>query len=213
MNKLLIFLTTVARVIGYLLHFFWSTKLSYVLLRCHASMVTEMVRRSFHSFGKESYFVTFPDELRMARNITVGNGTRLGRHLLLRCYEIPGAEKPELTIGGRVGIGDYSTISCANRISIGNGVRMGRMVIITDNSHGNNNTQEELRMTPADRPLVSKGAVVIRDNVWIGERACVMPGVTIGEGAVIAANAVVTKDVPPFSVAAGCPARVIKTVK
>ena len=58
--------------------------------------------------------------------------------------------------------------------------------------------------------IVSKGPVVIGDNVWIGDKVTVLPGVTIGDGAVIAANAVVTKDVPAYSVVAGNPAKIIK---
>ncbi|MBR4243334.1 MAG: hypothetical protein IKR98_05525 [Bacteroidaceae bacterium] len=67
--------------------------------------------------------------------------------------------------------------------------------------------------TPANlRPIVSKGPVVIEDNVWIGEMACIMPGVTIGRGAIVGANAVVTHDVPPYTLVAGNPARIIKQI-
>lgn len=58
--------------------------------------------------------------------------------------------------------------------------------------------------------LFSKGDVTIGDNVWIGDKATVLPGVTIGDGAVIAANTVVTHDVPAYSVVGGNPARIIK---
>ena len=60
------------------------------------------------------------------------------------------------------------------------------------------------------RPVVSKGSVIIGNNVWIGDKATILPNVTIGDGAVIAANSVVTKDVPAYSVVAGNPAKVIK---
>ena len=67
-----------------------------------------------------------------------------------------------------------------------------------------------LKQQPSKRPVVSKGMVVLGDNVWIGDKVTILPGVTIGEGAVVAANSVVTKDVPPFSVVAGSPAKIIK---
>lgn len=153
-----------------------------------------------------------PDELRMGNNICIGNNCRLGRHLLLRCYKISDVE-PTINIGSGVNIGDFSTISSCNRIDIEDGVRLGRMVMITDNAHGHTNNIEELLISPIDRPLVSKGPIYIERNVWIGEKATILPGVTIGEGSVIAANAVVTSNIPPFSVAAGVPARVIKTIK
>ncbi|MBQ4055965.1 MAG: hypothetical protein IJD32_02545 [Bacteroidaceae bacterium] len=63
---------------------------------------------------------------------------------------------------------------------------------------------------PRLRNVTSKGTIVIKDNVWIGDKATILPNVTIGEGAVIAANSVITKDVPPYSVAAGNPAIIIK---
>jgi acetyltransferase-like isoleucine patch superfamily enzyme len=86
---------------------------------------------------------------------------------------------------------------------------MGRKVFITDNSHGSF-TREQLDIRPNYRPLISKGPVIIEENVWIGEMVCIMPGVTIGRGSIIGANAVVTKSIPPYSIAAGVPAKVIK---
>ncbi|WP_199520746.1 DapH/DapD/GlmU-related protein [Pseudomonas lactis] len=54
--------------------------------------------------------------------------------------------------------------------------------------------------------------MVIEDDVWIGEKVAILKGVTVGKGSVIGAGAVVTKDVPPYSVAAGIPARILKTL-
>lgn len=64
-------------------------------------------------------------------------------------------------------------------------------------------------VTRPDRPLTT-APITICDGVWIGARATVLPGVTIGEGAVVAANAVVTKDVPPWVIVGGNPAKIIK---
>ena len=61
--------------------------------------------------------------------------------------------------------------------------------------------------------LSQKGPVVIGNNVWLADKVSVMPGVTIGDGAIVAANAVVTKDVPPYALVAGIPAKVIKIMK
>lgn len=66
---------------------------------------------------------------------------------------------------------------------------------------------------PILRPLTSKGKVTIGRNVWIGDKATILPGITIGDGAIIGANAVVTHDVPPLSVAVGNPARIIEKTK
>lgn len=85
------------------------------------------------------------------------------------------------------------------------------MGAITDNSHGETD-YDSLKMPPIKRPITSKGPVIIGNNVWIGDKATILPGVTIGDGSVIAANAVVTKDVPPYSVVGGNPAIVLKLV-
>ena len=92
---------------------------------------------------------------------------------------------------------------------IGNGVLTGRFVLITDNAHGGT-AKEELVIAPASRTIVSKGEVVIGNNVWLGDKVTILPGIHIGDGAVIGANSVVTKNIPAYAVACGNPARIIK---
>ena len=116
---------------------------------------------------------------------------------------------PEIIIGENCTIGAYNHITCTNKIVIGNRVLTGKWVTITDNAHGGIDV-ESLKLSPERRPIVSKGTVIIKDNVWIGDKATILPDVTIGEGAVVAANAVVTHDVPPYCVVAGNPARILK---
>lgn len=116
---------------------------------------------------------------------------------------------PRLNIGEKCNFGDFIHISTINNITIGNNVLTGRWVTITDNSHGTTDI-ESLKIPPTERSLYSKGSVIIGNNVWIGDKATILPGVTIGDGAVIAANSVVTKDVPPYTVVAGNPIHVIK---
>ena len=62
------------------------------------------------------------------------------------------------------------------------------------------------------RKLLSKGPIYIGENSWIGENACIMPNVSIGKGCIIGANSVVTHNIPDYSVAVGCPAKVVKTI-
>ena len=116
---------------------------------------------------------------------------------------------PTLTIGDGSHIGAYSHITCINQLSIGKNCRTGRCVTITDNAHGDT-TFGSLSTPPQIRPITSKGPVIIDDNVWIGDKATILPGVHIGEGVVVAANSVVTKDVPPYSVVGGNPAKILK---
>ena len=84
--------------------------------------------------------------------------------------------------------------------------------MITDNSHGRF-CEQELNIPPNRRPIYSKGPVVIGNNVWLGEKSSIMPGVKIGNGVVVAANAVVTHDVPDNCIVAGVPAKIIKQIK
>ena len=120
--------------------------------------------------------------------------------------------KPEMVLGNDISIGEYSHISCARQIIIGDGLLTGRFVLITDNAHGQNSASE-LTINPLARKIYSPGPITIGRNVWIGDKATVLPNVTIGDGAIIAANAVVVKDVPPYSVVAGCPAKIVKMIK
>lgn len=146
--------------------------------------------------------------------VKIGNNVKIGRRCVIECWDKfqYGADfdlNPFLEIGNTSAIGDESHISCCRKMIIGNGVRMGRKIFITDNNHGSSE-REMLDMVPFHRPLTSSGPVVIDDNVWIGEKVSIMPNVHIGKGAIIAANAVVTKDVPPYAVVGGCPAKIIK---
>ena len=118
----------------------------------------------------------------------------------------------KLIIKNNVSITDRCIISAANRIEIGNGCLLGRDTFITDNSHGENISINELNISPHERNIFSKGTVIIGDNVWTGKNVCIMPNVKIGSGAIIGANSVVTHNIPPYSVAVGSPAKVIKTI-
>jgi acetyltransferase-like isoleucine patch superfamily enzyme len=141
--------------------------------------------------------------------ITVAEKTKFGDFCYLTTWPDYVQQKPVLEIGAHCNFGGFNHITCTNKIFIGNNVLTGRWVTISDNNHGDT-SQEMLQMHPSDRPVVSKGPVIIEDDVWIGDKATILAGVHIGKGAVIAANAVVTNDVPAYSVAAGNPAKIIK---
>lgn len=113
---------------------------------------------------------------------------------------------PSIDIGSNVSMMENCHISCCNKITIGDGCLLGSNVFITDNFHGDN-SRKQLLIPPINRPLDVRGEVKIGKNVWIGRNVCIMPGVSIGDYAVVGANAVVTRDVPASSVAAGVPAR------
>lgn len=147
--------------------------------------------------------------------VYIGTGTHFGEHSFLTAWErtcAGGDFNPEIRIGKDCCFGAWNHITAINKIQIGDNLLTGKWVTITDNSHGEIDF-ETLQIPPIMRQVTSKGPVVIGANVWIGDKATILPGVTIGDGAVIAANSVVTKDVPAYSVAAGNPAKIIKQVK
>ena len=143
--------------------------------------------------------------------ITIREGTCFGKELVLTAWKEYEGDifHPKIRIGKNCSFGDFAHITAINEIIIGNNVLTGRWVTITDNGHGNS-TLENLNLPPIKRKLYSKGPVIIGNNVWIGDKATILPGVTIGEGSIVGANTVVTKDVPPYSVIGGNPAEIIK---
>ena len=145
----------------------------------------------------------------------IGNNTRFGKSLYLAVWKdvknngLSSINKAVIQIGSNCSFGPYNNITAINGIKIGNNVLTGKWVTITDNSHGTTDI-ETLKIPPLERSVYSKGSIYIEDNVWIGDKVTILPNVHIGKGAVIAANAVVTKDVDAFTVVGGNPAKRIK---
>lgn len=153
-----------------------------------------------------------PLELHGPENITIGDMTVFGSHCIVTAWEKYYAQSlsPSLVIGNNCDFGEYNHITCCNGITIGNNVLTGRWVTICDNSHGDS-SKESMMIVPTERRITSKGKIIIGDNVWIGDKSTILSGVTIGKGVVIGANSVVTHDIPPYSVAVGNPATVVKS--
>ncbi len=111
----------------------------------------------------------------------------------------------QIWLGDRVFIGPNCTLFGAGRIEIGDDVLISPGVVITSHQH----SFECIERPRRDQPI-RFDPVVIENDVWIGAGAIVLPGVRIGQGAVIGAGAVVTRDVPPRAVALGVPAEVMR---
>lgn len=110
----------------------------------------------------------------------------------------------ELRIGNHSGIGRYCELN--GDIEIGDNVLLGPEIVIYTRNHEFQDASELIR----NQGYRETKKVKIGDDVWIGCRAIILPGVTIGTGAVIGAGAVVAKDVPEYAVAVGNPAKVVK---
>jgi acetyltransferase-like isoleucine patch superfamily enzyme len=120
-------------------------------------------------------------------------------------------DRPVLEVGDGSSIAHNCQITIGKRITIGKHCRIASEVLIADSSgHPSAPSSRLAGEPPADDDVKP---VTIGDNVWIGRRAIIMPGVTIGEGSVIASGAVVMSDIPPHTVAAGNPARKVASAK
>lgn len=126
---------------------------------------------------------------------------------------------------GRVRIGRFSMINCARlicdaKIEIGDHVLVSWNAVLMDSYRrpmdDDLRRAELIRMCrgcpPTGDPTDAR-PIVLRDNVWIGFDAIILPGVTIGEGSVVGARSVVTQDIPPYTIAAGNPARIIRSLQ
>ncbi len=113
---------------------------------------------------------------------------------------------PKIEIGDGCCFGKQNSIAAINKVSIGKNVLFAGNVHITDHSHG----YEDISRPITPQQLLCKGPVVIDDDCWLGFNSEILSGVHIGKHCVVAAHAVVTKDVPSYCVVAGNPARIVK---
>jgi acetyltransferase-like isoleucine patch superfamily enzyme len=137
-----------------------------------------------------------------------GGTLKLGNDVILEApvqpiffHVLAGAQ---LTLGDGVNINDGVRFECTRAIQIGNRVKIGFGVAIIDN---NFHDIYDRAVRPAGEP------VVLEDDVWIAAHALILPGVTIGEGSVVGGASVVSRDVPPFTIVAGNPARVVRQLR
>lgn len=188
----------------------WNENLSRKCSQHLCALYAAIVRRRF-KYAPHFTCFGYPFEMQGGRYISIGRGCIIGKDVRLDAIDRWQNETftPEIIIGEHTLVSPRCHIGCINRIIIGNHVTLGDRVYITDHVHGHS-LREEMDTPPFDRPLVSRGGVTIEDFVQIGENCVVLPGVTIGRGTIVGAGAIVTKDLPPYCVAAGNPAKVIK---
>lgn len=156
--------------------------------------------------------IRLPFYVRGKKYIDFGKQITLGRYCR---FDVLGTHESKiLSFGDNVVVGDNVRISCIEKIRIGNNVLIGSRVLIIDNAHGKYDGQDaDTPYTPPNLRTLQSEPIEVGDNVWIGEGAVIQKGVRIGSGCVIAANTVVTKDVPKNSIVAGLPGRIIKQFK
>ena len=153
-----------------------------------------------------------PAYIRGRRWITLGPNFTCGRGLRMDAFGDSSTTGSLIHIGSDVAMNDYVHIGAVESVSIGDRVLIASKVFISDHDHGSygkGGLHSDPRIAPADRPL-SAATVIIEDDVWLGEFVSVLAGVRIGKGAIIGTMSTVTRNVPPYSIAVGSPARVIK---
>jgi acetyltransferase-like isoleucine patch superfamily enzyme len=158
--------------------------------------------------GRKS-FIERPRRIDGPQYIAMGDRSSIGKFCWVGALNSYAgiSYSPKIVLGDDVHIGRYVCITAINSVVIENGCLLSEHVYISDHAHSINPEHGLL----ADRPLVSKGRVLIGADTFVGYRACILPGVTLGRGCVVGANSVVTRSFPDYSMIAGCPARLIKT--
>ena len=184
--------------------------LAYVLIKVYQKLRNKTTSY-FCGFGN-GFNVANSPRIIGASHMVIGCNFYAGSGLWLEAVEFHGgkAYEPRLKIGDNVSLSEGVHIACCNALEIGNNVLIGSRVLITDHNHGmHSGGVDESMMAPNERKLTSD-KVVIESGVWIGDCVCILPGVTVGAGSVIGAMSVVTKSIPPYTLAIGSPAKVIK---
>ncbi len=147
------------------------------------------------------YLHACPNGIHVGRNSLVMHGS------VLHVYNFRGLPKAGIWIGNDSLVGEYNVIRGQGGVRIGNRVYTSPLVQLVAVNHV---------FDDPSRPFVDQGitaeGIAIEDDVWIGAGAIVTDGVTVGTGAVVAAGSVVTRDVPPHTIVAGVPARVVRAV-
>jgi len=140
-------------------------------------------------------------------NIIIGDKVRLAAMTTLSGRTVHGS-KPLLKLGHNVGIGWRTAIAVGNKVIIGDNVRVaGDCFLAGYPGHPVNAKQRALGMPDTDDQV---GDIILEDDVWLGTGVKVLPGVTIGQGTIVASGSVVTKSLPKNILAAGVPAKKIK---
>ena len=186
----------------------------YVFDNFYTSGELILLVRSFlltRLFYPRANLIRRPVLVRGKPRIAWGRGLTTGQHCRLETFGDRNDSEIKLRFGDECHIGDYVHIAAAESISIGDRCLFASRVFISDLDHGMYSGKEcdKPNSNPNDRALFTS-PVVIGNGVWVGEGACILKGVHIGDGSIIGANAVVTRDIPAGSIAGGIPAKVIK---
>ncbi len=169
---------------------------------------TKMAKRLFGAFGPDS-ILYYPSRIHNPKKIFIGSAVLLQSHIWLNAVDkwLDTEYDGEIHIHDEACIMNHVQISAISRITIGKLTGIGRNSVIVDHYHDYTRVDTPIMRAPLSAPK----PVTIEDDVFVGVNCVIAPGVTIGRHSFIAANSVVNRDIPPYSFAAGSPARVLRT--
>lgn len=178
---------------------------AYVRVTCKC--FTLLISGAFAQLGSRTV-LALPIRLSGEERIAIGEGVYVGAGSWLQSLPDGDDHSVALSIGAGTSIAGACVISAVRSVTLQEKVLLARNVYISDHSH---------RFTQLGTPILAQGIdrirpVLIKKGAWLAQNVVVCPGVTVGEGAVVGANSVVTDDIPDFSVAVGAPARVVKAL-
>ena len=128
----------------------------------------------------------------------------------------------KISVGENTYIGQGTSIQSKEKVTIGNNVIIANNVVILDNNNHPTSAVQRMQMSMCDDYIhdelwswkyADSAPITIEENTWIGRDVRILKGVTVGKGSIVALGAIVTKDVPPYSIVAGNPARVVKKLE
>jgi acetyltransferase-like isoleucine patch superfamily enzyme len=170
-----------------------------IYITARSAFYTLLARRIFASVGRGTVFEGHFE-------VPLYNEVKIGESCLIsRGVSFIVTETGNIQLGSRIYIGRDCVLASDAGIVIGDNTMLAEFVSIIDSDHDTVKNGIPIR----DQELIPR-PVTIGADVWVGRGCAVLKGISIGEGAVVGANSVVTKDIPPFSVAYGCPARVVR---
>lgn len=178
-------------------------------IKCVIIMRSEIglsAKRKFFYFGNNSIINKPYLQLTGWKNISIGENTTILSNCRLSVFG--NSDKANIMIGNNCYIGFGFSALCSSKanIRIGDRVLFASNVIVTNENHGIN---PEIETPYMNQELTAKD-VSIGDGSWIGEKACILSGVSIGKKCIIGAGSIVTKSIPDYCIAVGNPARIIK---
>ncbi|MEH0741034.1 acyltransferase [Vibrio cholerae] len=169
---------------------------------------TPIFKGRVNQCGKRLYLYGGVPYVSGALEIHIADDARISGHTTFSAR--PQSQRPTLVVGSNTDIGWQTTIAVGSRVIIDDHVRIaGRAFLFGYSGHSLDPKLRALGEGDLDKDV---GDIILERDVWLGTNVTVCPGVTIGQGTVVAAGSVVTKSLPAFVVAAGNPAKVVKTL-